>query len=593
MNRTKWMVQNKSGDFLGISEKYHIDKVTARLLRNRDVITDEQIEQFLYGDITKLHDGATMKDMKVGTAIIKEKIKQQKKIRIIGDYDIDGVTATYILYQGITSCGGQVTQSIPDRITDGYGLNVRLIEQAAEDGVDTIITCDNGIAAMEAIHQGKELGLTIVVTDHHNIPYEMDEENNPCYLRSEADAVIDPKQMDCAYPFKEICGAVVAFKFILQLCKECGMPEDEQEQLRAHLIMFAAIGTVGDIMDLTDENRIIVKEGLNLLRQTKDESICALIRACNIEQKNLSAYHIGYILGPCINASGRLKTAEDALQLFLTKDQEECKRLAEELVKLNEERKLLTEQFTGQAIEMVEQTELGRDKVLVIFLPDCHESIAGIIAGRVKERFLKPTFVVTRTVEGLKGSGRSIDAYPMYDAMNRVADCFTKFGGHAMAAGFSLKESKLPELRRRLNEDCSLTEEDLVEKISIDVPMPMDYVNMKLIQEFEMLRPFGKGNPAPLFAQKDVELVSVRIIGRDRKFVKMKLKTNIGNYYDGIYFVSPEEFSAFLTEKFDGHTAEDVLKGKQTGIKLSVCYVPEINEYGNNRSIQIQVKYVS
>lgn len=593
MNKTRWMVQNKSGDFFGISDKYHIDPVTARLLRNRDVITEEQIEGYLYGDLTKLYDGSRMKDMALGTSILKEKIEQHKKIRIIGDYDIDGVTATYILYQGIRACGGVVSQSIPDRIADGYGLNVRLIEQAAEEGVDTILTCDNGISAMEAIQVGKDLGLTIVVTDHHNIPYELDENKEPRYLRSKADAVINPKQPDCPYPQKEICGAVVAYKFVEQLCKTCGMEKEEQEKLLSHLLMFAAIGTVGDIMDLKDENRIIVKEGLKRLRQTGDESICALISACGIEQKNLTTYHIGYILGPCINASGRLKTAEDALQLFLTKDPETCRKLAEELVRLNEERKLLTEQFTGEAIKQVEETELGNDKVLVVFLPDCHESIAGIIAGRVKERFLKPTFVVTRTLEGLKGSGRSIDAYPMYDAMNQVADCFTKFGGHALAAGFSLEEEKLPELRRRLNENCTLTEEDLVEKISIDVPMPMDYVNMALIREFEMLRPFGKGNPSPLFAQKNVELVSVRIIGRDRKFLKLKLKTHIGNYYDGIYFVSPEEFESFLAEKYDEETAREALKGKQTGVKLSVCYVPEINEYGNNRSIQIQVKYVS
>lgn len=593
MNRTKWMVQNKAGDFTGISRKYHIDPVTARLLRNREVITDEQIELYLYGDVSKLHDGALMKDMKLGASILKDKIKQQKQIRIIGDYDIDGVTATYILYQGITACKGCVTHAIPDRVTDGYGLNVRLIEQAAEDGVDTIITCDNGIAAMEAIHRGKELGLTIVVTDHHNIPYEMDENQQPRYLRSEADAVIDPKQPDCDYPNPEICGAVVAYKFILQLCRECGMPKEELEQLQSHLLMFAAIGTVGDIMDLSDENRVIVKEGLKLLRQTKDESLCALMRACKIEQKNLSAYHIGYILGPCINASGRLKTAEEALRLFLTKDAGECSLLAEKLVQLNEERKLLTETYTKQAIEMVEQTELQKDKVLVIYLPDCHESIAGIIAGRVRERFLKPTFVVTRTTEGLKGSGRSIDAYPMYDAMNQVADCFTKFGGHALAAGFSLEESKLQQLRQRLNENCTLTEEDLVEKVSIDVPMPMDYVSMELIREFELLRPFGKGNPSPLFAQKNVEVISVRTIGRERKFLKFKFRTEYGNYFDGIYFVSPEEFQEFLTEKFDAATAGEVLKGKQTGIKLSVCYVPEINEYGNNQSIQMEVKFVS
>ncbi len=593
MIKSKWVVQGKSADFKGIAKKYGIDQVTARLLRNRDIIGDEQIQMYLHGELKQLHDGALMKGMKEGVSLIKEKIESGKKIRIIGDYDIDGVTATYILYRGIECCGGIVSEAIPDRIVDGYGLNARLIELAGEEGIDTIITCDNGIAAMEAIHLAKEMEMSVVVTDHHNVPYELDEEGNIRYFRSEADVIIDPKQEECKYPLKEICGAVVAYKFVEQLCKACDMDEVDWEALRDNLLIYAAIGTIGDIMDLKDENRIIVKKGLELLRRTTDASLCALIEACGIEKTNVEAYHIGYIIGPCINASGRLKTAEYALKLLLTKEPIACQKLASQLVAYNEERKKLTESFTKEAIDWVEQTDLGNQKVLIIYLPECHESIAGIIAGRVRERFVKPTMVVTKTVHGLKGSGRSIESYPMYDEMTKVADCFTKFGGHALAAGFSLEEDRLEELRKRMNENCTLTNEDFMEKVLIDVPMPMDYVTMPLIEEFMILRPFGKGNPSPMFAQKEVEIISVRIIGRDRKFVKLKFRTEAGNFFDGIYFEAPEVFEEFLVEKFDERVAKDIMSGKQTGKKIAVCYVPEINEYGNNKTVQIQVKFVS
>lgn len=593
MIKSKWVVQGKSANFREIAKEFHIDQVTARLLRNREINTRQQIEMFLHGGLEQLHDGSLMKGMKEGVTLLKEKIAQGKEIRVIGDYDIDGVTATYILCEGITRCGGIVSESIPDRVTDGYGLNVRLIQEAGEDGVDTIITCDNGIAAKDAIAVAKELSMTVIVTDHHNVPYSISPQGETQYIDCGADVTIDPKQWDCEYPFKEICGAVVAFKFIEQLCKACDMEKNEFEELRNHLLMYAAIGTVGDIMDLQDENRIIVKEGLKLIRRTEDTSLCALIDACGISRENLSAYHIGYILGPCINASGRLQTAEYALKLLRSKDKKESEALATKLVALNEERKKLTEEYTKQAVDMIETTSLMNDKVLVVYLPECHESIAGIIAGRIRERFVKPTMVVTKTVHGLKGSGRSIDAYPMYDEMTKVSDCFTKFGGHALAAGFSLEENRLEELRARLNEGCKLTEDDFVEKVLIDVPMPMDYVTMPLVEEFELLRPYGKGNPSPLFAQKDVEIISARIIGRERKFMKFKFRTDCGNFFEGIYFESPEVFEEFLIEKFDYELARDIMSGKQTKTKISVCYVPEINEYANNRTLQMQVKYVS
>lgn len=588
--RAKWVIQTKRADFKAIGERFSIDQVTARLLRNRDVISDDEIQRYLNPSMDQLYNPSLMLHMDQGCEIIWDKIKAGKDIRIIGDYDIDGVTSTYILYQGIKACGGNVSEKIPDRITDGYGLNIRLIEQAISDGIDTIITCDNGISAIEEINFAKEQGMTVVVTDHHNVPYEEDERGQIHYKYTNADAVINPKQADCPYPFKGICGAVVAYKFVWRLLEYSDLTPEEISRLREELLIYAAIGTIGDIMDLKDENRIIVKKGLELLRRTRDESLVALIKACNLEQKNVDAYHIGFVIGPCINASGRLKTAEFALKLLLCKDSQQCEAYAKQLVALNEERKHLTEKFTEQAIEMVENSDLNNDRVLIVFLPECHESIAGIIAGRVRERFVKPTMVVTKSEEGLKGSGRSIEAYPMYDEMTKVAECFTKFGGHALAAGFSLLEENLDLLRQKLNENCTLTPEDMVEKISIDVNMPMDYVTFPLIEEFRTLRPFGKGNPAPLFAQKDVEIISLRQIGRERKFCKFKFRSDAGNFFDGILFENPEVFYSFLQEKYGEKLAKQCMEGKQTGIKIAICYVPEINEYDGRRTMQIQVK---
>ncbi|MCR4955107.1 MAG: single-stranded-DNA-specific exonuclease RecJ [Lachnospiraceae bacterium] len=591
--KTKWMVQNKRGDFKGIAAKFGIDQVTARLLRNRDVCTEEEIKQFLTCDVSGLEDGALMKDMAKGVAIIKRAILEHRKIRIIGDYDIDGVTASYILYRGIDYCKGEVSASIPDRIVDGYGINERLIDCAKEDGIDTIITCDNGISAMDAIKKAKDEGMHVVVTDHHNVPYITEEDGTMTYLQSEADAIINPKQIECAYPFKEICGAVVAYKFVEQLLRAFLVEEEKIKTLLSHLLMYAAIGTVGDIMELKGENRIIVKRGLELIRECDDPSLCALIRACNLDQSAISAYHIGYILGPCINASGRIDTAENALKLLLCKDRAQCDQLAAILVSLNEERKKMTEESTKEAIKQVEETSLKEDLVLVVYLEDCHESIAGIIAGRIRERFGKPTFVITKSESELKGSARSIETYNIYDEMMKVSDVFTRFGGHPMAAGCSLPENKLAELRRRLNENCTLTKEDLVEKVSIDVPMPMDYVTMPLIEEMDLLRPYGKGNPSPLFAQKNVEVVHVRIIGKERKFVKLKLKSEAGNYFDGIYFEDPGVWQEFLLEKFGEETTTKIMSGEQTGVKISICYVPDINEFRGYRNIQMQIKYVS
>lgn len=592
MIKQKWMVQAKTADFQGLGKSLGVDPVTVRLLRNRGLKSEAEMRRFLEGGKEALHDGGSMLGMDVAVEILLEKIQSRKEIRIIGDYDIDGITATYILERTIRAMGGAVSHKIPHRITDGYGLNENLIRQAHEDGMDTILTCDNGIAAMDAIALGKHLGMTIVVTDHHSIPFEEDEDGNRRYLRSEADVIVNPKQEECTYPYPDICGAFVAFKLSEQLLRKSDLSEEEKEKLWENLCMYAAIGTVGDIMDLQEENRAIVRLGLSLIHKTDDVSLVALMKACNLEKEKINAYHIGFVLGPCFNASGRLKTAEMALDLLLHKEPEACEKLAEELVILNEERKRLTKEQTEVAITQV-QEEGAEDKVLVVFLPDCHESIAGIIAGRVREYFYRPTMVVTRGEEGLKGSGRSIEGYSMFEEMTKVADCFTKFGGHPMAAGFSLEEEKLSELKRRLNDNCGLTEEDLQEKVHIDAPMPMDYVTMPLVNEFSRLEPFGKGNEAPLFAQKNLEILHYMEVGRERKFVKLLLRTEYNNQFPGIYFEEPEKFKEFLKDKFGQDMADEITSGKQTGAKISACYIPEVNSYQNMNTLQMRIKYVS
>lgn len=589
--KQKWMVHGKRADFKKIGEALGIDQVTARILRNRDLISEEEIDRFLNGDLTKLHSPFLLKDLDKGAKLILEAIEKKQSIRIIGDYDIDGVTSTYILYHGIQELGGVVSYAIPDRVADGYGLNVNLIQKAYEEGVSVILTCDNGIAAVDAIKKAKELGMTVVVTDHHNIPYD-EEEGERIYKIPEADAVIDPKLIDSTYPFQEICGAMVAFKFVIGMWSLAGYDVDiEKNKKLKHLLIFACIGTIGDIMPLMDENRIVVKYGLEELHKTKDQSLVSFIEACELNQQSIGTYHVGFILGPCINASGRLKTADFAMELFLSKEKKQCDLLAKDLVDLNKVRKNLTEEYTKEAIAMVKETALKDDRVLVVYLPECHESIAGIIAGRVKEAFYRPTLVVTKSEQGLKGSGRSIEAYPMFDELSKVKDLLSKFGGHAMAAGFSLEEHNLNELRKKLNQNCTLSEEDLQQVVYIDVPMPLDYVTPNLIEEFEKLKPFGVGNPQPLFAQKNVRLVAATIMGKNKNVLRVKLQSETGNYFDGISFMEPSEFESFLLEKYSKETVDAFMLGKAVDIYVSICYQPGFNEFRGVKSIQFRVVY--
>ena len=541
----KWVVAAKKADFQGISNRFGVDPVIARLIRNREQITDEEIDVYLHGKLRNLHSWKELKGIDELLNILIQKIQQKKKIRIIGDYDIDGVCSTYILFQGLKKANALADVDIPDRMKDGYGISKELIERAYEKEIDTIITCDNGISAIEQIAYAKEKNMTVLVTDHHEIPYEEKEDGSIERFLPNADAIVNPKQEGCTYPFKEICGAMVAFKVVWGLFEKRNIPLSEIEEL----IPIAAIATVGDVMDLVDENRILVKEGLKRIQNTNNEGLKALIRVNNLENREITAYHIGFVLGPCINASGRLSTAKRALELLLSKDTKEASVLAEDLKELNDSRKDMTVKGVERAVEIIENTELKNDRVLVVYLPECHESLAGIIAGRIRERYTKPVFVLTKGEEGVKGSGRSIEAYHMFQEMVKCRELLTKFGGHPMAAGLSMEEENIEKFRRKLNENCTLTEEDMVEKIVIDVPMPMSYVTIPLIRQLGQLEPFGKGNTKPIFAQKDIRFSNCKVFGKNRNVVKMKAQDGFGFGAECIWFGDGDEFLERLKEK--------------------------------------------
>ena len=566
----KWMVAAKRADFKGIGERFGIDQVTARIIRNRDVIGEKAIEKYLHGSRKDFYSPWLLKDMEKAVAILQEKIENRNRIRIIGDYDIDGVMSTYILLESLRGLGCDVDMMIQNRITDGYGINEHLIEQAWQEGRDTIITCDNGIAAVTQIRKAKDLGMTVIVTDHHEVPFE-DLEGERKEILPPADAIVNPKQKACSYPFAGLCGAVVAMK-VMEALYEKMAPEVD---LVDKMLPFAGIATIGDVMDLQDENRILVKEGLQRLHHTTNLGLQELIRVNNLEPENISPYHIGFILGPCLNASGRLDTAKRALQLLLADSREEAAVLAGDLKNLNESRKEMTAQGLEKAIEQVESTSMMEDTVLVVFLPECHESLAGIIAGRLRERYHKHSFVLTRGEEGVKGSGRSIESYSMYEKLCECKEYLTKFGGHPMAAGLSLEEENVERFRRKLNEQSGLTEEDLVEKVTIDVPMPIHYIRKDLVQELSLLEPFGKGNEKPLFAQKNLWISQMRVFGKNRNVVKMRLTDENGYPMDGVYFGNGDEF------------AEEG-RGKR---KISIVYYPDINMYQGRESLQVIIRH--
>lgn len=565
----KWMVYNKKADFQKIGSEFGIDPVIARLIRNRDIQDMKEIHSYLYGTLAEIPSPWKMKDMERAVQILQKKITQKKKIRIIGDYDIDGVTATCILLKGLKRLNANVDTYIPDRVKDGYGMHEQLIDKALEDGIDTILTCDNGIAAAAEIEYAKKEGLTVIVTDHHDIPFR-DTEDGRIWIIPKADAVVNPKQNDCLYPNKNICGAVVAWKLIWALYERLGIDSDEIWDF----LELAAIATVGDVMDLQGENRIIVKEGLKKLSSTSFEGLKALICVNNLEGAEITAYHVGFVIGPCINASGRLDTAARSLELLLADNMEDAMKLADDLYDLNQSRKAMTEQGKEQAIQSIEENNLGKDRVLVVYLPDCHESLAGIIAGRIREAYNKPVFVLTKGADGVKGSGRSIEAYSMYEELVKCSDLLTQFGGHPMAAGLSMEEKNVELFRRRLNDNCTLTEQDLIPKIMIDVPMPISYLSKKLTEQLKVLEPFGKGNSKPLFAQKNLRAVGIRVLGRNRNVAKMFLIDGNGIKMDAVYFGEAQEFVDFV----------------QAHDTISVTYYPEINVFQGRENLQVVIK---
>lgn len=584
--KERWFIKNRKADYKSMSLKYGISELMSKLIINRDIFEDEIIKSYVTPEFNKLHNPREMKDLELAVNILKEKIITNKKIRIIGDYDVDGVISVYMLYTALKKCNANVDYEIPDRIKDGYGINEKIIKEAKDDGVDTILTCDNGISAIDQIKYAKELGLTVIVTDHHDIPFVEDENNKKIFLQSDADAILNPKQKDCNYKFKSLCGAGVAFKLIEVLYEEFNIDKEECYKL----IEFLAIATVCDVVDLIDENRIFVKKGLEKINNTTNLGLGELIRENEIQDKTISVYHLGFIIGPCINASGRLDNAKKGLKLLLADEEDEAVHLAKELVKLNAERKDMTMKGVEDAIEIIEGTEIINDKVLVVYLPHIHESLAGIIAGRIRERYNAPTLILTNGEEFAKGSGRSIEEYNMFEKLFECKELLEKFGGHPMAAGLSIKEENIDKLREKLNENSMLKDEDLIKKIKIDCVLPLDKINFRVIEDLEKLEPFGKGNEKALFGIKDVNVIKAQILGKNRNVLKLKLKSNSDKIFDGIYFGNIEEFEQTVCDKYNSEELSKLYDGIFNDVKLDFVFYPNINEYNGNVSIQIVIQ---
>lgn len=584
MSNEKWLLRNRKVDLKAMSEKYKISQLLCKLMVNRDIIDENIINSYINPVYKYLHSPKTMKDVVIAVDIIKRKIQENKKIRIIGDYDVDGIISVFILYTALKKCGANVDYEIPDRIKDGYGINENIVKVAYDEGVDTIITCDNGISAIDQIQYAKDLGLTVIVTDHHDVPF-IEEDGVRTFLSSQADAIINPKQIECEYKFKSICGAGVAFKLMEALYEEIGMDKEECYKL----IEFVAIATVCDVVDLIDENRIFVKNGLEMLNNSKNIGINALKKACGLEDKEITAYHLGFVIGPCLNASGRLDSAKKGLELLLMEDDEEAKNLAKEIVDLNDARKNMTKEGVDRAINIIDSTDINNDKILVVYIPDIHESLAGIVAGRVKEKYNKPTIILTKSEEGVKGSARSIEEYNMFEGLLACKELLDKFGGHPMAAGLSLQEDKVDELRIALNNKCELTDEDLTRKIMIDSSLPLEYLNLHLIEELNVLEPFGKGNSKPVFGVRDAKITKAMLLGKDKNVLKLKLLTNNNITIDAMIFNDLENFESKIIEKYGNEELDNLYNKSNNNIPMDFTFYPSINEWNGNKSIQIVV----
>ena len=584
MSNEKWLLRNRKVDLKAMSEKYKISQLLCKLMVNRDIIDENIINSYINPVYKYLHSPKTMKDVVIAVDIIKRKIQENKKIRIIGDYDVDGIISVFILYTALKKCGANVDYEIPDRIKDGYGINENIVKVAYDEGVDTIITCDNGISAIDQIQYAKDLGLTVIVTDHHDVPF-IEEDGVRTFLSSQADAIINPKQIECEYKFKSICGAGVAFKLMEALYEEIGMDKEECYKL----IEFVAIATVCDVVDLIDENRIFVKNGLEMLNNSKNIGINALKKACGLEDKEITAYHLGFVIGPCLNASGRLDSAKKGLELLLMEDDEEAKNLAQEIVDLNDARKNMTKEGVDRAINIIDSTDINNDNILVVYIPDIHESLAGIVAGRVKEKYNKPTIILTKSEEGVKGSARSIEEYNEFEGLLACKELLDKFGGHPMAAGLSLQEDKVDELRIALNNKCELTDEDLTRKIMIDSSLPLEYLNLHLIEELNVLEPFGKGNAKPVFGVRDAKITRAMLLGKDKNVLKLKLLTNNNITIDAMIFNDLENFESKIIEKYGNEELDNLYNKSNNNIPMDFTFYPSINEWNGNKSIQIVV----
>lgn len=583
----QWFIRNKEANFSLIASQFGISEVLTKLIINRDISSKEEFREYLSPSYEYLFDPLLMKDLEKACDILKKKIEEKKKIRIIGDYDVDGIMSTYILQTALEKCGAEADYEIPDRIKDGYGISSSLVEQAFKDDVDTILTCDNGIAAIEQVKRAKELGMTILVTDHHDIPY-IEREQKKEYFLPAADAIVNPKQADCNYPIKEICGAVVAFKLVEVLYAKCNINMREHRKL----ISYAAIATVCDVMNLKKENRIIVKLGLEDIKQTDNIGLKALIHENSLNKDTIGVYHLGFVIGPCFNASGRLETAKEGLALLFCKEEEKAIILAKKLKELNDERKRLTDKGIKAAIEQIEEKNWQNEKVLVIYLKDCHESVAGIIAGRIRERYIRPAIVLTKTAEGVKGSGRSMEVYNMYEELTKCKDLLTKFGGHPMAAGLSLEEEKIDILRAALNHNTKLTEKDFVQKVLFDMVLPFSETDISLIEEFQYLEPCGNGNPKPTFARKDVFVVKAIPFGKEGQFLRLNLREATGfPLYTGILFRKAKGFEETVIEKYGQNEWDSLLNGTAEEIKMDFIFCPEINEYNGYKNIRFMIEH--
>ena len=583
---SNWVVAAKKADFKGIGESLGVDQVVARILVNRGIPVDE-MAGFLHPDMSRLHEPVLMKDMDRAVFLLMQSIDAKKKIRVIGDYDIDGINATYILLKGIRRCGGEADYAIPHRITDGYGINPDMVDVAADAGVEVIITCDNGISALPAIERAKERGLTIIVTDHHQVPFE-EREGKRVELLPPADAVVDPHRSDDGYPYPEICGAVVAWKLIILLYQEYHIPVDEAMDF----IENAAFATIGDIMPLLDENRVMVHFGLLAMAKTKNVGLDALITRTGIDRANLSPYHVGFVIGPCFNASGRLETADLALALLMEEDEAKAAQKAAELIAINEERKHMTVLGVEDAEGLIKTQCIHGgvlDKVLVIYVPGLHESLCGIVAGRIKSSYNRPVFVLTDGESGVKGSGRSIPAYSMFEKMNECAAHLDKFGGHPMAAGLSLKKEAVDAFREEMNARADLSDGDLEPEIVIDVPMPLSYLTFERIRGFDILEPFGNGNEKPVFADKNVPVLRLSYIGKEKQYLKLSLDSGHGRV-DGLLFRDSESLVSALVAEYGEDAVDACFEGKSTGIKLSFTYYPQIIPFRGNESMQVMIE---